>query len=93
VFFFIKNLSKEIFLLRKKRGADIKALKAIVAKLQRNIPLKSKHRDHRLSENWTGFRACHIQPDWLLIYKKEDTADGIGVLQLEATETHADLFS
>ena len=58
--------------------------------LQNNIPLADKYRDHELKGKYLGFRECHIQPDWLLIYLKED---GILTLTLVDTGTHADLFN
>ncbi len=54
--------------------------------------LPPKYKDHALTGNFGGFRDCHIQPDWLLIYKKQDSDDGCGILGLEATGTHSDLF-
>lgn len=72
----------------KKRGYDIRLLEAVVDKLQSDIPLEPKYKDHALTGNWKGCRECHIQPDWLLVYKKyEDTL----VLVLMNTGTHSDL--
>ncbi|VAW31559.1 mRNA interferase YafQ, partial [hydrothermal vent metagenome] len=31
--------------------------------------LPVKNRDHILTGNWKGHRECHIEPDWLLIYR------------------------
>ena len=76
----------------KKRGLDLKKLKNIILLLQKDIPLPPKHKDHPLSGNWEGFRDCHVQPDWLLIYQKQNSEDGRGILRLEATGTHSDLF-
>ena len=50
----------------------------------------SENRDHELTGNWVGHRECHIQPDWLLIYRIEDD---VLVLTLARTGTHSDLFS
>ena len=58
-------------------------------KLQNGIPLEEKYRDHELKGKYKGFRECHIQPDWLLMYLKEED---ILVLTLVDTGTHADLF-
>jgi mRNA interferase YafQ len=44
-------------------------------------------RDHPLKGEWKGWRECHVQPDWLLIYRVTDTE-----VQLGRTGTHADLF-
>lgn len=51
--------------------------------------LESKYRDHALSGSYKGFRECHIQPDWLLIYAVKD--DKL-ILVASRTRTHADLF-
>ncbi len=73
----------------KKRGLDISLLNFIVDKLLQGIPLDEKYRDHSLKGKWDGFRECHIQPDWLLIYLIEDD---ILTLTLVETGTHADLY-
>ena len=75
--------------LAAKRGLDISLLENVVEKLKNRISLEEKYQDHPLKGNWDGFRECHIQPDWLLIYLIEDD---ILTLTLVDTETHADLF-
>ena len=75
--------------LAKKRGLDIKLLEDIVDKLQNGIQLEEKHRDHELKGKFKGFRECHIQPDWLLMYLIEDD---VLVLTLVDTGTHSDMF-
>ncbi|MDE7416408.1 MAG: type II toxin-antitoxin system YafQ family toxin [Lachnospiraceae bacterium] len=75
--------------LAKKRGLDISLLADIVEKLLHKIPLEMKNKDHALSGNFEGYRECHIQPDWLLIYLIEED---ILTLTLIDTGTHADLF-
>ena len=75
--------------LAKKRGLDIKLLEDIVDKLQNGIPLEEKHREHELKGKFKGFRECHIQPDWLLMYLIEDD---VLVLTLVDTGTHSDMF-
>lgn len=75
--------------LAQKRGLDIGLLDSIVEKLLHGIPLEPKYKDHPLSGNYKGFRECHIQPNWLLIYLIEDD---ILTLTLVDTGTHADLF-
>lgn len=73
----------------KKRGLDISLLDSIVDKLLQGMPLDEKHKDHPLKGDLDGFRECHIQPDWLLIYLIEDD---ILTLTLVETGTHADLY-
>ncbi len=53
------------------------------------LPLEVKNKDHALLGKYKGYRECHIQPDWLLIYLIEDD---ILTLTLIDTGTHADLF-
>lgn len=81
---------KKSLKLAKKRGMDIKLLEGVVNKLQNGERLDEKYRDHELKGKFTGFRECHILPDWLLIYLIED---GILTLTLVDTGTHADLFN
>ena len=75
--------------LAKKRGLNIKLLDDIVEKLLNGIPLDERHRDHELKGKYKGFRECHIQPDWLLVYLLEND---VLTLTLVDTGTHADLF-
>ena len=72
-----------------KRGLKIKLLDDIIRKLKRGEDLPPDNRDHALTGSYRGFRECHIQPDWLLIYKIEDD---ILVLTLSRTGSHTDLF-
>lgn len=80
---------KKSYKLAKKRGLDISILKDVVTKLSNGMQLDEKYKDHALKGNWDGFRECHLQPNWLLIYLIEDD---ILTLTLIDTGTHADLF-
>ena len=81
---------KKSLKLAKKRGLDLKLLDKVITMLQNDIPLEEKYRDHELKGKYQGFRECHIQPDWLLIYLKENE---VLILTLVDTGTHADLFN
>ena len=81
---------KKSLKLAKKRGLDLKLLDKVITMLQNDIPLEEKYRDHELKGRYQGFRECHIQPDWLLIYLKENE---VLTLTLVDTGTHADLFN
>lgn len=81
---------KKSLKLAKKRGLDLKFLDKVITMLQNDIPLEEKYRDHELKGKYQGFRECHIQPDWLLIYLKENN---VLTLTLVDTGTHADLFN
>ncbi len=73
--------------LSKKRGKDLNKIFYIIEKLINQEKLLPKYRDHTLTGNYINRRECHIEPDWLLIYKKENTQ-----IIFERTGTHADLF-
>lgn len=73
----------------KRRGLDISLLDSVVDKLLQGIALDKKYKDHPLRGNWDGFRECHIQSNWLLIYLIEDD---ILTLTLVETGTHSDLY-
>lgn len=73
-----------------RRGLDISLLEDVVEKLKNRIPLEAKYKDHMLSGRYKGYRECHIQPDWLLVYLIEDD---ILTLTLVDTGTHSDLFN
>lgn len=72
-----------------KRNLDIKLLDEIIRKLANGETLAASNKDHALVGNWSGFRECHIQPDWLLIYKIEYD---VLVLTLTRTGTHSELL-
>lgn len=80
---------KKSLKLSKKRGLDISLLESVVQKLKLRIKLEEKYNDHGLKGNLKGFRECHIQPDWLLIYLIEDD---ILTLTLVDTGSHSDLL-
>ena len=73
----------------KKRGWDTSLLDSVVENLGQGLTLEEKYCDHALSGKYTGFRECHIKPDWLLIYLLEDD---VLTLTLVNTGSHADLF-
>jgi mRNA interferase YafQ len=79
---FEKDLKKMI-----KRGYDTENIKAVIRKLIAEIPLERKHRDHLLIGNFKDRRECHIEPDWLLIYRLEENS-----IIFERTGTHSELF-
>ena len=72
-----------------KRRLPINLLDEIIQILREQKPLPAKNFDHKLSGNYAGFRECHIQPDWLLIY----SIDGEKlILTASRTGTHSDLL-
>lgn len=81
---------KKDYKLAIKRHLDIDLLDDIIRALSRGETLPPKNKDHELSGNWAGHRECHIQPDWLLVYRIDDD---ILVLTLTRTGMHSDIFS
>lgn len=71
----------------KRRGKNLEKLKEVIGLLTTGTPLAERYRDHTLTGNWQGRRDCHVEPDWLLIYRT-----GEGELRLERTGSHSDLF-
>lgn len=70
-----------------KRGCKMSLLQQAIDILRIPAPLPEKNKEHSLIGNYAGYKECHIEPDWLLIYKQTDSE-----LQLIRTGTHADLF-
>jgi len=70
-----------------KRGCKMSLLQAVINTLRIPSTLPANNRDHQLTGNYSGYRECHIEPDWLLIYKLAGNE-----LQLYRTGTHTDLF-
>ena len=71
----------------KRQGVDLAPLQAVIVTLVAEKSLDERYRDHLLVGNWRGFHECHLQPDWLLIYRIE-----MDELQLARTGSHAELF-
>ncbi|MGK7896964.1 MAG: type II toxin-antitoxin system YafQ family toxin [Xenococcus sp. (in: cyanobacteria)] len=73
----------------KKRGKDLEKLKKVVRLLVGEQSLPDSYRDHSLVGDWSGYRDCHIEPDWLLLYIIDRDEK---ILTLARTGTHSDLF-
>ncbi|MCL2053735.1 MAG: type II toxin-antitoxin system YafQ family toxin [Oscillospiraceae bacterium] len=73
----------------KKQGKDMTLVLDIINMLANDEPLPEKHFDHALTGNWIGFRECHVNPDWLLVYQKPD--DGELLLVLTRLTSHSNL--
>ena len=83
------NQFKKDLKLARKRGCKIEHLRDVVNALANEQKLDEKYRDHGLTGKYKGFRECHIEPDWLLVYRiNQDSLE----LFLFRTGTHSDLF-
>lgn len=81
-----KQFERDLKRIRK-RGKDLDKLKAVLHSLLRGLSLDALQREHKLIGNFAGRHECHIESDWLLIYKKEPAR-----IVFERTGTHADLY-
>lgn len=71
----------------KKRNKDLSKLKDVITDLINEKELPPKFRNHKLQGNFTGYFECHVEPDWLLIYKVDKNN-----IFFVRTGTHSDLF-
>lgn len=81
---FKKNL-KQV----KKQGKNLNILRYVIDKLKQGESLNPKYRDHFLINNYKGCRECHLDPNWLLIYKLDKNAN---ILWLIGTGSHSELL-
>lgn len=71
----------------KKQGAELSKLLDVIRTLVAEEVLDRRYLDHELKGKWRGYRECHLEPDWLLIYRIEE-----GTLRVSRTGSHSDLF-
>ena len=71
----------------KKRGKNLNKFKIIAETLLRGEILDELHRDRKLLGNYLGRRECHIESDWLLIYKIKEQ-----LMVFERMGSHSELF-
>ena len=83
------NTYKRSYKKAQKRGLPMNELNDAVRLLADGKKLPAKYRDHALTAQYKGCRECHIQPDWLLIYRIKKHLE---ILNLVDTGSHADLF-
>jgi mRNA interferase YafQ len=83
------NQFKKDYKLAKKRGLKLDKLAKIINLLAEEKELPKKYKDHNLSGNYKDFKECHIEPDWLLIYRIENEELSLFLFR---TGSHSDLF-
>ena len=83
---YTRQFERDLKRMRKRRKKTEK-LKIILRSLIEEEELDPIHRDHKLIGDWLGRRECHIESDWLLIYKIEGNR-----ITFERTGSHSDLF-
>lgn len=87
----VSNQYKKDIELARKRQLPLEKLNDIVVALANDDVLSVSNKDHPLKGYSPAVRECHILPDWLLIYRKEDS-ESLHLLHLVRTGTHSDLF-
>ncbi len=85
----LSNRFKKDLKAAQKRGLNLDLLRTVVNILACGEQLDWKYRDHELTGDYTGFRECHVQPDWLLVYRVEEEELELFLFR---TGTHSDLF-
>ena len=80
---------KKSLKLCKKRGFPLELLQEAIHILAEYGELPARYKPHTLSGKYAGIWECHISPDWLLLWSKNE--DELVLLLLE-TGTHSDLF-
>ena len=70
-------------------GKDLQELHKVINVIAAGKILPPKYKDHQLKEDFVGYRECHIEPDWLLIYKLDRN---FLILTLVRTGSHSNLF-
>lgn len=83
---YLNRFEKDVKRMQK-RGKDMNKFKAVALKLLAGEVLEQRYRDHLLVGNFANRRECHLEPDWLLIYRFEDEK-----VIFERMGSHADLF-
>lgn len=87
-----KKFEKDIKRAAKQRK-DMNKLARVVSLLSSDEPLPVALKDHPLKGNLKGFRDCHIEPDWVLIYKKiDDETLELHELFLDQIGTHSEIL-
>jgi len=77
--------------LMEKRGLDMRKIFTVMVSLENEVLLEPKYREHQLKgRGYDGYKECHIEPDWLLVYKIDERAKEIYFVR---TGTHSDLFA
>jgi mRNA interferase YafQ len=84
-----KQFKKDLKRIAKDSTKDLNKLNKIVNLLAEQKQLPKEHKDHQLKGKLRNYRECHIEPDWLLIYRAQND---ILVLSLVRTGSHSDLL-
>ena len=85
----LKKYQKQLKKSLRSGHHDIKKLRNLTQMLREEIPLPEMCRDHKLLGKYIGQRECHVEPDWLLIYKVYEEEK---IIELCEIGTHSEFF-
>ena len=80
---------KKGYKVAKKQHKDLALLKTVISKLLKGEKLPRKYKDHQLKGDLKDYRELHLEPDWLLLYRRDESA---GELKLAGLGSHAELY-
>ncbi len=83
------NQFKKDIRLAQRQGKNVDKVFDVIVRLADGEKLEPKYRDHELIGDYKGYRECHIEPDWLLVYQ---IVDNVLVLLLYRLGSHSELF-
>ena len=72
-----------------KQNKNLDNLNEVINLLINEQPLLPKHENHPLHGKYKGKWECHVEPDWLLIYRIEKSANEIFFYR---AGSHSDLY-
>ncbi|HET6513760.1 MAG TPA: type II toxin-antitoxin system YafQ family toxin [Thermodesulfovibrionales bacterium] len=86
---YTRQFKKNIKKIQASGDKDMEKLKTVVRKLVDATTLESRYHDHSLAGNLKGHRHCHIEPDWILLYRIDKERQETTFVR---TGSHSDLF-
>lgn len=87
-----KTIQERLCQAQKSGRKNIEKLNKVMEKLIDGERLEEIHRDHPLQGEWQDFRDCHVESDWVLIYKLDQDINGNETITFCATDNHSNLF-
>ncbi len=89
---FSKKFRKDLKKIKKSGNKDVHKLRDLVEKLGNGEKLDTSYNDHALKGSWEGYRDCHVEGDWVLIYRIDRNPNGMEMITFEQTGNHSNIF-
>lgn len=87
--FRLTNEFEKDFKLCKKRGLDVSRINEIISKITHDGVAPQETRPHKLSGAFSGLWECHVNSNWLLVWRQDDENR---IIEFVATGSHSDIF-